>query len=324
MIEYVLGVDKRIQYKAIYNYELIGNMNGIFTLIIDLIVLMLLFYLLTIFNVSAPMLKYAVYSWSVSTIINTFNVVKTTAYRLRVSPLRYVLKRLSLIPRIIIFRMPYIDKKDLQEAAMCDINRRINKYNLQWHQLDRKYMKSKNEVDQYWVDLGLDVEKFTANSQCVRIKAKEPINPQIDSQYYFDARDHLPESLWLKTLTQDWRGADMSDKMHVQSLKKRVCGPKYEVDLDAIGEMDNTLNNTLTKMKKHKKTRREYIIKALGTQGTAGQFSKGSDYEDMWKNKNSMESCEIWEKMVAKIFDICMTTNRLPEEIIEYMLYRKR
>jgi hypothetical protein len=112
--------------------------------------------------------------------------------------------------------------------------------------------------------------------------------------------------------------------MHVKSIYKRLCGEKGPIDRLFMTRMQYYTDDSLSVYTHKQYTVDEKINRALATDGSAGQFAKQSNYEEMWKNKSSSEAMEIWRKLTSQIIEQAYVLNDVPEEIVAYMLYRKR
>jgi ribosomal protein L44E len=323
-MNYVLAADNREQYKAISKMQEKAIKNKIVTMVWTLVIMIFLLYLGMYLTGTIQTMTWVIIT--LCTLIDNINVRNTTAYRVRSTWLGFMIKMASVKLRIILMRKPYITEDDVHIAIEQDIQRRYNSYRHQWAKLDSKYLsKEDNKIDMYWQMLGLNDKEIKRRTKCIRITAEVPWNvKEVKQNYCYVAFKNLPPNHPFSYSYNTWKESDLSDDMHVKSLYKRCCGQKKTIDLKAVDNMEYANRNTNMKLPRIKITREQSVIKALGTSGSAGQFSKKSNYEEIWKNSTSQEAVTIWSQMIENALECVYMTNEFPQEIAGYMLYRKR
>jgi hypothetical protein len=240
-----------------------------------------------------------------------------------------VRKILSHIKGVILWPVMLIRKtkskrKMIGKNLIQMVNDLENKYALPRKKTEKYLINKKHEIDEYWQEQGLSESKLNDESTNVRFKTSEPFNK--DSQVY----NGIDLSQWYEIPTfinKDickWGFSDMTDAMHTKSLHKRIASRKIDYNSRAVRMFNKNLVDMTWNLNKTEITDDEFIYKALGTKGTAGQFSKTSKMEDRWKNKTDKEMFEVWRKLNSRIIDAVACTNNLPEKFVSYMLYRKR
>jgi hypothetical protein len=324
-MNYLLATDNRPAYIGISKMIEKGIKNVITTALILLVIQVFLMFVVSWCEIMILRQFLMMYIGIGSILEMTIMLKRSTAIRVRIGNMEYITMRTrKVIPGLAI--MPLISSRnDMYNACEKDMMKRYNRYNYQWDKLDRKTMKNEdNIIDPYWEELGLSDVEIRKRTKCVRIKCIEPITKEMTVEYAYSAKEALGSNFPLIVASKNWVESDMSNSMHVKSLYKRVCSAKNKIDLAEMEKMIATMYILADGLPMIKTTLKQSVKLALSTDGTAGQFSKKSGYEEIWKEPNSVESAEIWEEIATIIFNGVYLTNEIPEQIVAYMLYKKR
>lgn len=200
----------------------------------------------------------------------------------------------------------------------------INAHNVPIQQTDKMLDTWDNyEIDEYWEKKGLKKERLIKEAKNMRLRAMYPEKPKDRNKVTFDTRKHLNKQIVLHQYAQGWAASDMTDSMHVKSIYKRIVGIRYPYVTAKQKEFADILIKLADELPKVIITEEEAIMKALGTSGTAGQFAKRSTMEEIWKDKNNEMGVELWYKITRQIRLLVMLTDKIPQPLVQYMLYRK-
>lgn len=228
---------------------------------------------------------------------------------------------------LILMLLGFPINKNLSENMYCSImlqesKNLTKKYNNKWSVLERREFgnvsKYDKEISSYWTSKGLQNRK----GACCIVTAEDPVKETAMLQCIrLTDVFYLP---FIKTITETWGVAKMDDDTHVKSLEKRILNIKNDPIGHNISDMYLIAKNYVLSLTHNDITQNELIHKALSTQGTAGQLSKGSMIEPLWKDSTEKFTAQMWKIIVDFTIEACFITNELPEEFVQYMTYRKQ
>lgn len=319
----ILATDKRDIVEEVYKNIYKSNRVYVNTIIIILLLIM-----------CATIMIYMVYPvWQVALhfmLVMSYRTLKESrklsGIRVRSSPFIGIARIFKIV---IMTNMPVNIKKRVRDmvyyVCMMQVEKQIERYMKTPNEIDKTMGKWKEyQFDPYWESLGLTKKEVMNKAVMVRMRTQTPtkqitINPPV-----MDTRRYLYDRVWIHRLAKNWDTSDMTDQMHVKSLYKRVLGDKEKFNISVQRQFITILKSLTRKMVFQEVSEKEAIIKALSSKGTAGQFAKRSDMEDVWKDKTSEISYDIWLKMTKLVRNIIVQTDEYPLSFVQYMLYRKK
>lgn len=328
-IIYTLISDNREAGMALRDGKIQASKNCTVTMIIDILIEM--FVLVVIMFVMIKLIGYVPVWFYITGIANFLMVMannkKQTAARIRMTNATYIGTSIidSFIGKLVIVR-PIVTKNRLKSIILKEATMRFLKENKSWDQLDKQLTKNTdNDISAYWKERGMYNSKVDRTTSCITFRCVDPIIPSKHNQdYCYDMRETIDNDHPLTKLSKGWVASDISDEMHVKSIYKRLCPEKYPINTNTIYNMIDILDNLTIDFTAKNMTKEEKIKRALGTDGSPGQFSKRSQFEEIWKLKTSQISVDLWVQIVDHIFEIVYLTNNVDERFTQYMLYRKR
>lgn len=192
-----------------------------------------------------------------------------------------------------------------------------------WATLDNKvkneYYNIKN-IDTYWSNLGLNNKP----SNAVVVQATSPDFPkQRERECLRLTNDVIPFEKTLKQKSDLFYLAIMSDSHHVLSLNKRVLGAKSDLNLSFCDTFIRIMGETYQNAEYINISKRQSVIKALSTPGSAGEFAKMTTLEPIWKDSTIPLIIKTWIKIMDIILYECAINGKIPQFAIDYRLYRK-
>jgi hypothetical protein len=322
----LLNTDQRVEERAITKMKVNGTSNILKTCIIMLIGFITLLFICYLVPVNLYFKALIVGKTVITTLANLINIKRHTAIRTRIGNIKYFatvfLNTINLMSIRVAGTYNY---NDMNEVLLIQVNNEINRMNKPWDVLDKQMMPHKNyEINDYWQQLGLTQHQLQSKTKCIRLGADEPLHKNIIRDYCIDIREILnPDSIIVRK-SVDWMRSDISDKMHVKSIYKRLCPKKGKINIKNIKRMDEITSELTPLLGNETKKYEDKIISALSTSGTAGQFAKGSSYEEIWKNAQNMEATDIWNDLSKDILNSVYLNNKMEEDLVQYMLYRKK
>lgn len=322
-LEFIMTLDKRSLSKVLSAWKMKANINIIFVAMVYCLISVLVCITLQYISVNTtePLAFYGIFVL-VKMVLN-FNTL--VAAHIRAS----FFGKITLCVRTIIsFHSPFnyreFLRKHVYESIVKENERAIIEFNKGLNITDKKLPSWRNyQIHQYWEVLGLDRKKIMRDAINVRVKADKPERENTTKIPCFDTRNYCGSQIILHEYAREWEPSNMTDIMHVKSLIKRVIGKREIYDIKSQITFKVKMLELLVDMPLHDISTEEAVFRALSTKGTAGQFSKRSDIEKIWKDKNSQQSIEIWLSISNTIHVLTMLTNWMPQEVVQYMLYRK-
>lgn len=228
-------------------------------------------------------------------------------------------------PTNLLLNMSLKIENKLREIAVMSAYKLSRKYAYTRRKTHKIFLKNeKHNIDDYWKEKGLNMSVLNEESTNVIFETKEPLKQ--DSQVYqgVDMRDYYDVPKYILMKADAWGFSDLSDEMHAKSLHKRIAARKEEYKVKEIEEFNKNLIIASNSLQNIEIPDQKLLLKALATPGTAGQFAKRSVYEKLWKDQTAKDFIEVWESVIGKMLELVLVTNYIPENIIGYMLYRKR
>lgn len=257
-----------------------------------------------------------------------FKLEKITILRNRTSIPKFMLLLLHLTasPWAILRNMDERLQKLIIECEELLWHKTLREHNVSRYHIDTKFNKEKiNDISPYWEAAGLTIPESLAILSCVRVKAIDPLKETLHKERScFKMHKLFITDISLIDEAEKWNEADLSDVMHCQSILRRVIGNKQEPDLTKNVDFLAYIVASLSQLHPVDIPNEELVIKALSTPGSAGQFAKKSQIEKLWKANDNEDMISTWLSAVGEIINATAVTGYIPEEIVEYMLYRKR
>lgn len=173
----------------------------------------------------------------------------------------------------------------------------------------------------YWLDKGLDE---TTMSRTL-LTYEEPSRERLADSKKFNLETMLTLPGYMKDKSSKFGFADQSDEMHVKALHKRLSGANAQhvksSDLENFAQIAMFLYGDINTH--YDMTIEDAVYRALRTSGSAGQFAKRTFFESEWKNAENRDVVEEWIRMVPLIMSAIANKIELPEQYLQYMIYRK-
>jgi len=242
----------------------------------------------------------------------------------------YTTKILSTILVVIEMFLPYLPKKLKRIfnviAVMASVQPLVtlrNETRKDWYSLDKTLQDvqyyNKNCISDYWSHLGLKNKQMTA----VRVSAITPDKPSKQIRKSMRITDHFNEFSDIRKLSDNYGLSDLSNNHHVLSINKRMLSVKHEITLKYNDEFVNVMANMYTNLQYVNISIDESIRKALSTDGSAGEFAKRTMLEPAWKDQSVEEIMQSWKYIVTRTFENIKYMEKIDENFVQYMLYRK-
>lgn len=195
----------------------------------------------------------------------------------------------------------------------------------QWIEFDAMLPRAdKNDISLYWRDKGLNTKKIASETLGIRIKAQPPLKSTVKEDYCIDVREHVGFDHPLANMELSWVRSDMSDDMHVKSIYKRLCPKKSTINTKTLRQMREKMVRIVDHLNCNTSSKDSRLMRALNTKGTAGQFSKGSAYEQIWKTSLNLYATEMWMTISMCNIENVAKSGEVKQSIAGYMLYRKK
>jgi len=320
---YFSAVDQRPLTREFEEWETVAQRNTIYTMITVVIV-----------TVTSCVVGYY-YDYKLITIICNLPAIKLlrnknvyilTGIYVRQPIIKTILTIISfLTPISLIINVNEALKKKMISILQEEVKEMMISFNKSRKTLDNNWFKNKkHNISTYWANKGLDVKRLNKESTCVRFETLDPINERKQIPDGINFIDEVTTTRSIRHHVNEWGFSDMSDEMHTRSLHKRVASEKIEPSLKVEREFSEIVLRNTTSLDEVKLDNNQLIIKALSTSGTAGQYAKKSQIEEIWKNPTNQSMIDLWKDRVERNFLNTFLTNYIPEPIIGYMLYRKR
>jgi hypothetical protein len=189
--------------------------------------------------------------------------------------------------------------------------------------INHMYLENKpNTVADYWKELGLN-EHRDESSNCV-VTAIEPIRPKTENSACYMYHKTFSSEFFFYKLASKWTNADQTDEMHVKSLNKRLLGKKKNSNRAVSLEFVKVMMDIYRDLPYKKESNQFKVHAALATDGTAGQFSKRSKFEEIWKDPSSPEVEKFWLDLIEDLTNDVFTLGLITHDMVSYMLYVKR
>lgn len=323
--DYLMEADRRQASESFEEWHTTARENVVKTMLsISIVVVFLLIVIVLVFpKVLTPMMSVILLANGIKSL---WKKETLTALKVRVTPIQFAVE----IAMVLINPFSSIkNTEDLINKTLIKIERRliisaIKDVHKTRKECDKKFLNEMTHVvDPYWAGEGLSISKLNKEAVCCRILTEEPLTKVSSNKSCFKLSTLVRNAL-IKCEMDKWTNADVSDAMHAKSLHKRVAGEKIEVDLTASKSFLEGLFGSVKGLQYDCKPIEYGIKAALSTAGTAGQFSKRSEFEQIWKTPNNSYMVQFWIDIVDRSLHYTLLTSTIPEKLVSYMLYRKR
>jgi len=197
-----------------------------------------------------------------------------------------------------------------------DVRKQWKDFDVEMENVDKM---NKINISEYWKNLGLKNKPMTA----VRLSAITPDKMNKQARESMRLTDHFIGFDDVRKNSDKYGLSDLSNRHHVLSINKRILSTKKMIVLKSNDEFLHEMVEIYGDLKYYNISRKDAVIRALSTDGSAGEFAKRTLLEPAWKDQTVPEILTTWQLITDKIYNSCMFEKKLNEDITEYMLYRK-
>lgn len=189
-------------------------------------------------------------------------------------------------------------------------------YGTKW--ADSSRILSKSTISEYWREHGLYEEKL----KNISIIANNPDRIRSDITEGFELAKHVDIPEMFIDKGTDCGFARQDDYMHVMAIYKRLASDRFSPTAAGIEEMKNiALERWVLNTKQL--DYQECLLKAIGTKGTAGQWSKKTIIDSGWKSLEDPNCIKLWESITIEFLYNVIHALCYNETYANYSLYRK-
>lgn len=189
-----------------------------------------------------------------------------------------------------------------------------------WPDVDKIYSNSMEE----WALL-VD-QKLSAGHITFEFLRKPKLAVRDTTNYYreiYDLAVNQKVPRYIVEASSKMNPSDLSEQGFANALKKRLFTKKTDFSSNMQTLWFSTIMEVTKNLRAIEKPIEHWVKKSIATDGTIGEYGKGSPIEKYLKKKGISEIVAYWQWYASKIISMMIAGASIPEVIAEYMIYMK-